>query len=71
MAQVCAGGDARVCVALGGALRAHACDWLPSALQSRRCAYHVGVTGEGLLSRVMSELAPIALGWDAFTGDLS
>ena len=33
--------------------------------------YPVGVTYEGLLSRVMSELAPITLGWDEFKSSLS
>ena len=51
--------------------RTHARDWLPSALQSRRCVYPVGVTDGGLLSRVMFELAPITLGRDEFTSDLS
>ena len=53
------------------AVRAHACGWLPSALQSRRCVYPVGVTGGGLPLRVMSEVAPITLGRDEFKSDLS
>ena len=63
-AQVCAGGDAWVCVAVGGTVRAHARSWLPSASQSLRRVYPVGVTDGGLLSRVMSELATISLGRD-------
>ena len=70
-AQVCAAGDARVCVAVSGRVRAHACGLLPSALQSRKCVYPVRVTDGDLLSRVMSELAPITLGRDEFTIDLS
>ena len=43
-AQVCAGGDARVCVLLGGTVRAHARGWLPNALQSCRYVYPVELT---------------------------
>ena len=61
--------------AIGGdrrwAVRAHARGWLLSVVQSRRCVYPVGVTDGGLPSRVMSELAPITLGRDEFTSDLS
>ena len=46
-AQVCAGGNTQVCVRLGGTVRAHARGWLPSALQSRRCVYPVGLTDGG------------------------
>ena len=53
------------------AVRAHARDWLSSVLQSRRCVYPVGVTDGGLPLRVMSELAPITLGRDVVTSDLS
>ena len=69
-AQVCAGGDARVCVAVRGRDRTHARGWFPIALQSRKCVYPVRVTDGSLLSRVMSELAPITLGRDEFTSDL-
>ena len=51
------------------AVRAYARAWLPSTLQSRRCVHPVGVTNEGLPSRVMSELAPITLGRDELTSD--
>ena len=68
---MCAGADARVCVAVGGTVRVHARGWLPSALQSCTCVYPVGVTKGGLLSRVMFELAPITLVRDEFTNDLS
>ena len=61
--------------AIGGdrrwAVRAQARGWLLSVLQSRRCVYPVGVTDGGLPSRVMSELAPITLGRDEITSDLS
>ena len=70
-AQVCAGGDARVCRGWGGAVRAHAHGSLPSVLQFRRCVYIVGVTYGGLLARVMSKLAPITLGRDDLMNDLS
>ena len=53
------------------AVRAHARGWLLSVVQSRRYVYPVGVTDGGLPSRVMSELAPITLGRDEFTSDLS
>ena len=59
------GGDRR------WAVRAHARGWLSSVLQSRRCVYHVGMTDGGLPLRVMSELAPITLGRDVVTSDLS
>ena len=61
-AQVCAASDAWVCVAVRVRVRAHACGLCPSALQSRKCVYPVRVTDGDLLSRVMSELAPITLG---------
>ena len=61
--------------AIGGdkrwGVRAHARGWLLSVVQSRRCVYPVGVTDGGLPSRVMSKLAPIILGLDEFTSDLS
>ena len=61
--------------AIGGerrwAVRAHARGWLLSVVQSRRCVYPVGMTDGGLPSRVMSKLAPITLGRDEFTSDLS
>ena len=61
--------------AIGGdrrwAVRAHARGWLSRVLQSRRCVYPVGVTDGGLPLRVMSELAPIKLGRDVVTSDLS
>ena len=59
------GGDRR------WAVRAHARGWLSRVLQSRRCVYPVGVTDGGLPLRVMSELAPIKLGRDVVTSDLS
>ena len=59
------GGDRRWSV------RAHVRGWLPSALQSCRCVYPVGVTDRGLSSRVMSELALITLGRDEFPSDIS
>ena len=59
-----------MCVAVGGAVRAHARDRLSSVLQSRRCVYPVGVTDGGLLLGVMSELAPITLGRDKLKNGL-
>ena len=56
---------------LGGMVRTHARCWLPIALQSRRCVYPVKLTDGALLSRVMSELAPVTLGRDKSTSDLS
>ena len=48
----------------GRVVRAHARSWLPSFAVSKE--YPRGVTDRGLLSRVMSELAPIILGRDVF-----
>ena len=53
------------------AVRAHAHGWLPSVLLSCRCVYPVGVTDEGLPLRVMFELAPITLGRNEITSELS
>ena len=46
---------------LGRTVRAHAHGWLPSALQSRRWVYPVGVTDGSLLSRVTSKLTLLHL----------